>query len=213
MGNMNFEIIERNLERIESVVSCKIVLGDKDIIEEIHVVSNTRRSPKQIVRDVQSVLIATYGIQVDHKIISIAEIMDDSLGKSEYRLTLKSISHDNLGTKTTVKVSLSDNKNTYENILSGINTKRNIERMLVEVTLKTVEQICEIGDTFTLEDIKSVHLSTEKVVIVVIMALVDGTEKRFCGSCIVGSDFKEAVVKATLDAVNRYISKMVVNAG
>ncbi|MBC8587881.1 type III PLP-dependent enzyme domain-containing protein [Paratissierella segnis] len=210
---MNFEIIERNLEKIESVVSCKIVLGEKDIIEEIHIVSNALRSPKQIVRDVQSVLIATYDIQVDHKIISVAEILDESLGKVNCRLVLKSISYENLGTRATIKVVLSYNKNTYENTLSGINSKRNVDRMLVESTLKTVEQACELGDTFTLEDIKSIPVSTEKAVVVVVMALLDGIEKRFCGSCLIGNDYKEAAVRATLDAVNRYVSKRVVNAG
>jgi predicted nucleic-acid-binding protein len=211
---MNFEIIERNIEKIGSVVSCKIVLGEKDIIEEIHIVSNGLRSPKQIVRDVQSVLIATYDIQVDHKKISVAEIMDESLKKAECRLKLLSVSHDNSGTKANVKVSLSDNKNTYEKILSGINTYRNVERMLVDATLKNVEEACGISDTFILEDIRTIPVSTEKAVIVVVMGLFDGIEKRFCGSCLIKNDFKEAVVKATLDAVNRYVSKMVViNAG
>lgn len=211
---MNFEIIERNLEKIESVVSCKIILGEKDFIEEIHIVSNGSKSPKQIVRDVQSVLIATYDIQVDHKKISVAEIMDESLKKAECRLKLQSVSHDSNGTKATIKVSLSDHKNTYENILSGINSYRNIERMLVEATLKNVEDACGVSDTFILEDIRTIPVSTEKAVIVVVMALIDGMEKRFCGSCLIRSDFKEAVVRATLDAVNRYVTKMVViNAG
>lgn len=211
---MNFEIIERNLEKIESVVSCKMVLGEEDIIEEIHIVSNGLRTPKQIVRDVQSVLIATYDVSVDHKKISVAEIIDESLRKAESRLKLQSISHDNNGPKATIKVSLSDYKNTYEKILSGINTNRNIERMLVDATLKNIEEACGFSDIFILEDIRTIPVSTEKAVIVIVMGVFEGLEKRFCGSCLIKNDFKEAVVRATLDAVNRYVSKMVViNAG
>lgn len=211
---MNFDIIERNIEKIESVVSCKIVLGENNIIEEIHIVSNGIRSPKQIVRDIQSVLIATYDIQIDHKKISVAEILDESLVKANCRLKLHSISHDNNGSKASIKVVLSDGKNTYEKVLSGINTNRSIERMLVEATIKNLEEACSLNDTFIMEDLRTIPVASEKAVLVVILGLFDGIENRFCGSCLIRNDFKEAVVRATLDAINRYVSKMVaINAG
>lgn len=204
---MNIEIIERNLEKVESVVSCKIVLDDNENIEEIHIVSNGFKNAKQISRDILSVLMATYDIQVDYKKISIAQIFDEDLKKSECRLKLKSVSHDNLGTRASVKVCLSNKKDTYENSLSGINTGRHIERMLVDATLKLVEDACEYDETFILEDVRTIPISNEKAVLVVVMALLDGFEQRLCGSCLIRNDYKEAVVKATLDAVNRYISK------
>src|SRR5690554_4190550 len=119
--NMNIELIERTLEKIESVVSCRIILGENEEIEEVHIVSNGLRSAKQIARDIQSVLIATYDIQTDYKKISIAQIFDDSLKRPECRLKLESVSHDNSGKKATVKVALSNERNTYESSNSGIN--------------------------------------------------------------------------------------------
>lgn len=204
--NMNIELIEKNLEKIESVISCKIILGEKDI-DEIHIVSNGTRSAKQIARDIQSVLIATYDIQIDYKKISIAQIFDESLKRAESRLKLAAVSHDNLGTRAAVKVSISNSKDTYENSLSGINSNRNIERMLVDATLKSVEEALGYDDTFIMEDVRTVPISNEKAVLVIVMAMLDGFEQRLCGSCLIKNDYKEAVVKATLDAVNRYISK------
>ena len=51
--------MERDIERLDSIMSCKFVV-DGDEVKEIHIVSNGTRPPKQISRDVQSVLIATY---------------------------------------------------------------------------------------------------------------------------------------------------------
>lgn len=204
---MNIELIERTLEKIESVVSCRIILGENEEIEEVHIVSNGLRSAKQIARDIQSVLIATYDIQTDYKKISIAQIFDDSLKRPECRLKLESVSHDNSGKKATVKVALSNERNTYESSNSGINSSRNIERMLVDTTLKIVEEACGYEEVFTLEDVRTISLSSEKAVLVVVMSMLDGLEQRLCGSCLINNDYKEAVVKATLDAINRCISK------
>ena len=204
---MNIEIIEKNIEQIESVVSCKIVLGENDIIEEIHIVSNSTRGAKQIARDIQSVLLATYNIPVDYKKISIAQISDDSVMKYQCRLKLVGLSHDILGTKAVIRVSLSNSKDTYENTISGINTSRNIERMLIDVTLKTVEEACGYDDTFTFEDTRTIAVSNDRAVLVVVMGISNGAEQRLCGSCLIKNDYEVAIIKATLDAVNRFVSK------
>lgn len=204
---MDLAVIENNLEMIDSVVSCKIVTGDEDQIDEIHIVSNDSRAAKQIARDIQSVLVATYNIPIDYKKISIAQIADNRLKKSGHRLRLEGISHEILGTKASFKVSVSNLDNIYENTISGMNTVRNMERMLVEVTLKTIEEACNWDDTFVFEDIRTSPVSNDKVVIVVVMGLVDGVEQRLCGSCLIKNNYEIAVVKATLDAVNRVITK------
>lgn len=205
--NMDIEIIEKNIEKIESVVSCKIVLDENDVIEEVHIVSSNLRGAKQIARDIQSVLLATYDIPVDHKKISIAQIADDSLKKPETRLKLLGVYHDTLGTRATVKVTLSNYDSTFENSITGVNTSRNIGRMLVDATLKSVEEACGYEDTFILEDIRTTPISNDKAVVVVVSCLIDGFEKILCGSCIIKNNYEIAVVKATLDAVNRFITK------
>ncbi len=205
--NKSYEIIEKNLEQIESIISSKFVLGQDGKIIELHIVSNGERNPKQLSRDIQSVLIATYDIAIDYKKISIAEIPEKIIKRNKPRLKIETISHEKSRQKSSIKVVLSDEKGKYTNCAEGVNTLRNIERMLVEATLKDVEEACGYKDKFILEDIKSIQMSTDKAVLVVIMCLVEGVEKRMSGSCLVNNDYNEAVVKATLDAINRCISK------
>ena len=202
MGN-SFKLIQKNLEQVDSIISARFILDSSEDIEEIHIVSNGKRSAKQLSRDIQSVLIATYDIEVDYKKISIAEVPHMDLDKMRPRLRIEGISSDNNGNKACVTVNLSNRDHVFSQSDSGLNTSRNIDRMLVNSTLKSAEKALGVEDVFILEDIKSVQLSMDKVVLVVIMCIVNGDEKRMCGSCLIRNDYRQSVVKATLDAINR----------
>ena len=204
---MDNKIIEENIRQIESVLSTKIVLDQEHKIEEIHVVSNGHRAPKQIARDVQSVLLATYDLDVDHKKISIAQIPDDSMVRNFCRVKLTGITQETIGNRATVKVSLAKRGEDHVHTLTGINTSRNIERMLVESTLSAIQTLCGYEDAFLYEDIRTIPISGTSVVVVCVTGIFSGREQKLSGSCIVGSDYHNAIVKATLDAVNRFVTK------
>ncbi len=204
---MDLFSIENSLEMIDSVVSCKIVTNGNDQIHEIHIVSNDTRGAKQIARDIQSVLVASYNIPIDHKKISIAQIPDRNLKKAKCRLKLEGVSSDILGVRAVIKVGIRNSDNLYENVISGANTIRNRERMLVDVTLKTIEEACDSDYTFVFEDIRTTLISNNKVVLVVIIVITNDIEQRLCGSCVMNNSYEVAVVKATLDAINRIVTK------
>ncbi|MEQ1833764.1 MAG: hypothetical protein ABL977_11970, partial [Candidatus Eisenbacteria bacterium] len=48
------------------------VQAEGDELTEIHVVSSSARSPKQVVRDVQAMLRTELGVAIDHRIVSVA---------------------------------------------------------------------------------------------------------------------------------------------
>lgn len=203
----NFKIIEKNLEKNDSIISSCFVLDDNGKIEEIHIVSNGKRPAKQLSRDIKSILIASYNIDVDYKKISIAELPKMKLEKKFPRLKLEGISYESNIQKASVKVNLSENGNIYTHSENGINTSRNIERMLVNSTLKSVEKALNVEDMFILEDIKTVQFSADNVVLVIIIYILDGEEKRMCGSSFIKNDYRQSVVKSTLDAINKCILK------
>lgn len=205
-ANRDYGMMEKDIERIDSVSSCRFVKENGEI-KEIHIVSNGTRSPKQISRDIQSVLIAAYDVNVDYKKISIAELPGEDLGKREDRLKIDMIAFEDNGKKATVKVSLSDDCQSYETTLTGINTNRNIDRMLVKAVLNCVEDAQGTEDRFILEDVRSINLSSDGVVVVILVYIVGEVEKYLCGSSLIENDHKKAIVKATLDALNRSISK------
>jgi hypothetical protein len=64
--------LEENLLRVPGVKSARVVGDDRP--SEIHVVASARRSPKQVVRDVQSLAAAGFGMQIDHRIVSVVQL-------------------------------------------------------------------------------------------------------------------------------------------
>lgn len=64
--------IEKLLVELEGVSSLKIVPDGHGGIDEVHVLSASELSPKQIVRNIESALLAEFGLQIDHRKISIA---------------------------------------------------------------------------------------------------------------------------------------------
>jgi hypothetical protein len=57
---------------LPSVVSARIVAGDTGAVSEIHVLTNGEIPSKQMVRNIESALIAHFGMRVDHRKISVA---------------------------------------------------------------------------------------------------------------------------------------------
>jgi hypothetical protein len=66
--------LEAALGQIAEVRAARIVASADGRIDEIHVLGLPGKAPKQLVRDVESTLIAGFGITVDRRKISIAQI-------------------------------------------------------------------------------------------------------------------------------------------
>src|SRR5918992_2026340 len=77
--------LEADLARVAGVSSARVV-GD-ETPREIHVVATAERPPKQLVRDVQSLAAARFGISIDHRIVSVVQLDDqvslDAPGQQE----------------------------------------------------------------------------------------------------------------------------------
>jgi hypothetical protein len=65
--------IEATLRELKGVCGARVVADEKGLIQEIHLLVENERNPKQVVRDVESALMAHFGISVDHRKISVAQ--------------------------------------------------------------------------------------------------------------------------------------------
>lgn len=68
--------VERELCRIPDVRAARIVLDRDGDPAEVHVLAAPGKHAKQLVRDVQSVALATVGLQIDHRIVSVVQLDD-----------------------------------------------------------------------------------------------------------------------------------------
>ncbi len=206
---MNIEKMENYLKKIRSVQGCKVVIDENENIEEIHIVSNLRRNPKQILRDIEAILISEFDISIDYKKVSIAQIKGDAVQQeSDPRLKIKSIEYNNNGSNVEVRVVLEKCGQTYESSMSGINTLSNINRILGNTVLRAVEKFCQVEDVFVFEDARRVSLSNVEVMVVSISSQLKGREEIYTGSAKIGNDAKEALARATMDSINRHILQL-----
>ena len=70
------------LTSLKGVRSTRVVVSPDGEITEIHVLTETDLTPKQVVRNVESALLAQLGIKVDHRRISVAQTDVDILSLS-----------------------------------------------------------------------------------------------------------------------------------
>lgn len=204
---MEIKEIEQFINQIKSVNSSKIVIDENDNITEMHILSDTKRSPKQISRDVQSGLISKFGIEIDHKKISIAQIDDLVIQNKDFRLKLNSIEISTSGMKASIKVLLEKDGNVFEGNSYGANTTYNSHRLIAKAALNSVENFLEIEDNLILEDITFVKSAGKDIVVSVVSFINNYSEQVLCGCALINSNMNEAIIKATLDAVNRKIIK------
>jgi hypothetical protein len=154
-------------------------------------------------------LIVQFAHLIDHRIISIAQLSCESVVHKDFRIEFKGMEVASKGLDLDVRIILSHNNRDFCGYHKGINTKRSINRTIAEATLKAVSDFMNIGDFFVVEDVGTLAIAKTTVVIVAVTYVDKGGEQLLIGSSMNSEDIKEAVVKATLDAVNRRITKLI----
>src|SRR5918998_3610548 len=64
---------ENLLTSLEGILSARVVTTPLGDVSEIHVLAQSGLQPKQLVRNIESALLAQLGLKVDHRKISIAQ--------------------------------------------------------------------------------------------------------------------------------------------
>ena len=203
------EDIENALCSIGEIKAARVVATPDGNIIEIHVLALPSKSPKQLVRDIESTIMASYGIAVDHKKISIAQLAAESLPSASDkrpeagRAVLRSINANVSGIEASVQVTLELGGEVYVGEAGGPASQTGRQRLIALATLNAVQQYLEGTYTFALEDVDILQLGREKVAVACVVLVTPLGEQSFAGSALVRQNEKDSIVRATLDAINR----------
>lgn len=206
--------IESLLTRIPGVVTARLVVNDWGAIEEVHILSTLDRAPKQVVRDVESALAARWGITIDHKKISVAQLkeMEDTFASFRLKMLSVQINTDTLRGRMTVHVTLGrsdDDELVYEGVAEGSNSGLHSLRVAGQATVNALNEIVDPTNLIVFEDAATIRLSTREIVAVTLVVITPrGHEEVLVGAVVSRGNPVEAVVRASLDAANRRIVKM-----
>ena len=67
---------ENLLTSLEGILSARVVTTPLGEVSEVHVLAQSGLAPKQLVRNIESALLAQLGLKIDHRKISIAQTAD-----------------------------------------------------------------------------------------------------------------------------------------
>lgn len=201
------EEIERTLLKIKGVKAARVVLDSQSKISELHVLAAGNRPPRYLVRDIESSVMAAFGIQVDRCKISIAQLEGDDFPIREKRVRLEKVAIVSESGNAEVKVDLEYDGDTVTGVARGVASPHGWLRVTAEAAVEALAKLVASSVSLTLSDVTVTSMKTSRVALVTIAAsLPDGTSQILTGSCPVSYDEREAIVKATLDAVNRRLT-------
>ncbi len=215
--------VEELLSGLEGVGSLKVVPDGHGGIDEVHVVSDHTVGPKQIVRNIESALLAEFGLQIDHRKISVAqvrqpdiaadgerpeepaeEVVDDAAAGSRW-LLLDSLQIDRkAGKKVECRVTLKSDGDSFEGEAEGPDFSQSRLDVAGKAVLQALNSATLEDVSLRLEGVKRVDTFDRDLVI----AVVQGQERRrsvtLPGISLVSDSPEEAAVLACLQATNRW---------
>ncbi|MDI6869890.1 MAG: hypothetical protein QME79_00795 [Bacillota bacterium] len=198
--------LQRAIEQVKGVLSARPVFDETGQLQEVHVLAKRSRNARQIVQDVEALCSAQFGMPVDRRRISVAQI-DSTESEDEpsiIRVYPRAVQVNNTGSEVEVKVELiSDTGATYTGVASGAQSAANRLRLVAMATLFAVEEYLNDLCHFVLDDVVSFDIGQFTGVLVGITLVTSGGEEELIGSSLVKRDVGEAVVKAVLSGINR----------
>ena len=207
---------ENLLQSLQAVLSARVVVSPVGEITEIHVLASSSVSPKQIVRNVESALLAQLGIKVDHRKISVAQTADvqpiQALERSAVRAealrrgvifrTLESLAAAPQRVRFAVTLDVGGQEVVGEE--EAAETTRARIQAAARATVAALDKALPRG-TFQLEGVKVIEAFDERLVVAGVH-VVDGRETRLLtGTAEVKEAAEQAAVLAVLDATNRWV--------
>ncbi|TAK70783.1 MAG: hypothetical protein EPO13_02715 [Actinomycetota bacterium] len=209
--------LEDALRRIPGIRAASVVTGPDARPTEIHIVADPGKAAKQVVRDVQSVAMAQFDVDVDHRIVSVVQIGGDEPGmateplagdeadSSGPRAALTGITVRTRDGECEVTVSLAVGEADFTGTASGPISATHRARITAAATVRALSEL--LGITTQVES-SQVHASGRHAVAVSVltMSVPRLGEQALCGSALVRGDDEDAVARSVLAAVNRRLS-------
>ena len=202
--NSHVKEVEAVISQVKGVLSSQVICENNNIVE-IHVLADHSRTPKQIVRDIESATLIKLGTAIDHKQISVAQLGET--GKTipipGPRLKLHRINCSTGNEEVAITITISLGEEMFAASVLGPNTRQYRLRLVAEATLNAVEQYLGSNSKFVAADVQKIRIAGQEVIIAVISLCLGPGEEILPGTALNRGDEMEATARATLDAINR----------
>lgn len=198
--------LEDDILRVPGVESVRIT-GD-EAPTEIHIVGSPERPPKQLVRDVQSLAAARFGIAIDHRIVSVVVLdrrKDKVVPPEETRPILESVVVASKHRGSWVKVALQWPDGEITDGAAAAGPTRDVRaRAAASACIKALEPALKrMNANMQLDQIQIHRIGSLDSVLVGVTVYEDAGSTQLLGSATIQDDVATSTVQAILHATNR----------
>jgi hypothetical protein len=217
LDDLDLQAIERELCRLPDVSVARLVADGAGRIVEAHILATQDKHPKQIVRDVQSVALAEFGIEIDRRVVSVVQLgAGDGNGSlpsedgSGFRPSIVSIQSEVNGLRSVVRVTLSNDAGEAVGNATGSVATTARHRLVANATIDALRRLDPAAECLDVEHAQVVRVGACDVAVVTIVFVAPPNEQVVSGSAIVrANQDADAVARAVLDATNRRLPHLV----
>jgi hypothetical protein len=207
--------LEDELCRLAGVHAVRIVGDRSGRPVEVHVLADPSKPAKQTVRDVRAVAQTMFGIELDHRIVSVAQLNTNDqnapvgieLPQGESRARIGSINVEAVGLRAQVRVVLVQNDREHNGYAEGSVASAARPQLVAAATLDAVRQAEPAAEGIHITSAEISRVGSNRVAVVTVVYVDPPTELVVSGSAVVRRDRDEAVARALLDATNRRLAR------
>jgi len=207
---------ENLLTSLEGILSARVVTTPLGEVSEVHVLAQSGLAPKQLVRNIESALLAQLGLKVDHRKISIAQTADvkpiEALEKDVVRdkILQRAVLFENLSVspgrrphRITITVTLSFRGITESAEEETSDTPRSRVEGAAKAAVSVMDRLLE-EFSIALEGAKIVEAFDREFAFVAVQGLGGRESLLLTGTAEIKESAERAAVFAVLDATNRW---------
>jgi hypothetical protein len=211
--------LERELCRLPEISAARVVVDPGGRPTEVHILADTSKHAKQVVRDVQSVALASFGIELDRRIVSVVQLGGTTNGNGHaevtvdvtegFRPVLVNSTTEASGLRSLVRVTLARGDDEAVGFAEGSIATTARHRLVATATVDALRQLETAAECLDIDSAQIVRVGAHDVAIVVVVFVLPPSEQLVSGSAIVRDHTEgDAVVRAVLDATNRRLPSL-----
>jgi len=212
---------EDGIRGLPGVEDARILVEDGEV-REIHVICGSGKPAKLIVKDVVGLMWTRYNRRIDHRVVGVVRVQPRSNGRPDAaaeaapdplpgtaeearRIRFGSVNLYMDGARAQAQVELRWKGVLRMGSASGWCSREGAHRLVAAATLAALQEFLDDDVALGVEEVEVVRMGGHEVAIVGLALLTHRQEKLLAGCCTVGRDLPQAVVLATLSALNRVI--------
>lgn len=200
--------IEQLISQVRGVMAVRVVNDEQGQIAEVHVVGTPERSPKAMVRDVESLLFVRGGVRVSHRKISLVQLEEARMQSDALRLQLVDITRTD-EQPPAVQVTLGMGGQHVQGIGSARPGHDDSPLVLAaHATIHGLNQLISSRGHFRVEQVQQQPLGTIEVCLAHLSFETDEGVETFVGVSMLHDDALMSAARAILDAVNRRLTRL-----